>query len=119
MATKYRSRCVANNCIQLCAKADTLVVGRLRVEGVQRIWLVAPAASDRRAFGFYRALRWRPSGERREGDSEVMEYPPEEYSYNLKAALVAAFVFLAAAQTLMSLIAALFFGADKPQGADA
>jgi hypothetical protein len=36
-----------------------------------------------------------------------------------KAALVAAFVFLVAAQTLTSLIAALFFGADKTQGADA
>jgi hypothetical protein len=37
----------------------------------------------------------------------------------LKAALVAAFAFLVAAQTLMSLIAALFFGADMNQGADA
>src|SRR5580692_5247651 len=36
----------------------------------------------------------------------------------LKAALVAAFVFPAAAQTLTSLIAALFFCADINQGAD-
>jgi ribosomal protein S18 acetylase RimI-like enzyme len=55
----------------------SLVVGRLRAEGVQRIWLVAPAASDRRAFGFYRAMGWRPTGEQREGDSDVLEFPPE------------------------------------------
>jgi len=58
-------------------KLLSLVVGRLRAEGVRRIWLVAPAASDRRAFGCYRALGWRPTGEKREGDSEVMEFPPE------------------------------------------
>jgi ribosomal protein S18 acetylase RimI-like enzyme len=50
-----------------------LVVGRLRAEGVQRIWLVAPAAPGLHAFGFYRALGWRPTGEKREGDSEVLE----------------------------------------------
>ena len=36
----------------------------------------------------------------------------EGYSCGIKAALVAAVVFLVAAQTLTSLIAALFFGAD-------
>lgn len=58
-------------------KLLSLVVGRLRAEKVRRIWLVAPAASDRRAFGFYWALGWQATGERREGDSEVLEFPPE------------------------------------------
>jgi ribosomal protein S18 acetylase RimI-like enzyme len=58
-------------------KLLSLVVGRLRADGVQRIWLVAPAAPIVRAFGFYRALGWRPTGEQREGDSEVLELPPE------------------------------------------
>src|SRR5271170_2756415 len=49
------------------------VVGWLRAEGVQRIWLVAPAAPALRAFGFYRALGWRPTGEKRDGVSEVLE----------------------------------------------
>jgi len=43
----------------------------------------------------------------------------EQASVSFKAALFAAFSFLVAAQTLTSLIAALFFGADKTQGADA
>jgi ribosomal protein S18 acetylase RimI-like enzyme len=58
-------------------KLLSLVVGRLRAEVVQRIWLVAPAGPALRAFGFYRALGWRPTGERREGGSEVLEFPPE------------------------------------------
>jgi ribosomal protein S18 acetylase RimI-like enzyme len=58
-------------------KLLSLVVGRLRAEGVQRIWLVAPVAPALRAFGFYRALGWRSTGEQREGDSEVLELPPE------------------------------------------
>lgn len=55
----------------------SLVVRRLRAEGVQRVWLVAPAAPALRAFGFYRALGWRSTGEPREADSEVLELPPE------------------------------------------
>ena len=58
-------------------KLLSLVIGRLRAEKVRRIWLVAPAASDRRAYGFYRALGWQPTGERREGDGEVLEFPHE------------------------------------------
>jgi ribosomal protein S18 acetylase RimI-like enzyme len=58
-------------------KLLSLVVARLRAEGAQRIWLVAPATPVLRAFGFYRALGWRPTGERREGDSEVLELPSE------------------------------------------
>jgi ribosomal protein S18 acetylase RimI-like enzyme len=58
-------------------KLLSLVVGRLRTEGVQRIWLIAPAAPAQRAFGLYLALGWRPTGEQREGDSGVLELPPE------------------------------------------
>jgi ribosomal protein S18 acetylase RimI-like enzyme len=55
----------------------SLVVGRLRAAGIQRIWLVAPAAPAQRAFGFYRALGWQPTGEKRGGDIEVLKLPPE------------------------------------------
>jgi ribosomal protein S18 acetylase RimI-like enzyme len=58
-------------------KLVSLVVRRLRAEGVQRVWLVAPVAPALRAFGFYRALGWRSTGEQREADSEVLELPPE------------------------------------------
>jgi ribosomal protein S18 acetylase RimI-like enzyme len=58
-------------------KLLSLVVGRLRAEGAERIWLVAPADPAQRAFGFYRTLGWRPTGEPREGDSEVLELPVE------------------------------------------
>jgi ribosomal protein S18 acetylase RimI-like enzyme len=58
-------------------KLISLAVDRLRAEGAQKIWLVAPSAPSLRAFGFYRALGWRPTGEQREGDSEVLELPSE------------------------------------------
>jgi ribosomal protein S18 acetylase RimI-like enzyme len=64
-------------CQGIGRKLLSLVVARLRAEGAQRIWLVAPATPILRAFGFYRALGWRPTGEQREGDSEVLELPPE------------------------------------------
>jgi ribosomal protein S18 acetylase RimI-like enzyme len=58
-------------------KVLLLVVTRLRAEGARRIWLVAPSNPTHRAFGFYRALGWRPVGEAREGDTEVLELAPE------------------------------------------
>jgi ribosomal protein S18 acetylase RimI-like enzyme len=57
-------------------KLLSLVVSWLRAEDAQRIWLVAPSNPSSRAFGFYRALGWRATGEMREGDSEVLELPP-------------------------------------------
>jgi ribosomal protein S18 acetylase RimI-like enzyme len=40
------------------------VVSRLRDAGAQRLWLAAAADPAVRAHGFYRALGWRPTGER-------------------------------------------------------
>jgi hypothetical protein len=57
------------------SRALSLVVDRLRAEGVQRIWLVAPADPALRAFGFYRALGWQPTAEQLESGNEVLELP--------------------------------------------
>ena len=53
----------------------SLVVDWLRAQGADRIWLAAPADRSLRAHGFYRALGWRPSGERNEDGSEILELP--------------------------------------------
>lgn len=56
----------------------SLVVGWLRSAGVKRIWLVAPSDPATRAYGFYRALGWRPTGERAADGDDILEFPTEE-----------------------------------------
>lgn len=51
----------------------SLVVDWLRAEGATRIWLDAPSDPSRRAYGFYRALGWQPSGEHVIPDHEILE----------------------------------------------
>jgi len=56
----------------------SLVVDWLRAAGVKRIWLDAPADTALPAHGFYRALGWRPTGDRSESGSfstEILELP--------------------------------------------
>lgn len=53
----------------------SLIVSWLRAEGVQRIWLAAPSDRQLRAFGFYRALGWRPTGVHVNSGNEVLELP--------------------------------------------
>ena len=55
-----------------------LIVAWLRASGAQRIWLVAPSDPTLRAFGFYRALGWRPSGEQLGEGNEVLELSPND-----------------------------------------
>lgn len=50
----------------------SLVVGWLQAEGVKRIWLVASSDPSQRAFGFYRELGWRPTGELVTNSSEIL-----------------------------------------------
>lgn len=47
-------------------------VDELRSEGVSRIWLAASADPRGRAYGFYRALGWEPSGERTASGDEIL-----------------------------------------------
>jgi GNAT superfamily N-acetyltransferase len=51
----------------------SLVVDWLRAEGAGRIWLDAPTDPSRRAYGFYRALGWQPSGEHLAQGHEILE----------------------------------------------
>jgi len=53
----------------------TIVVDWLRSQGARRIWLSAPADPSLRAYGFYRALGWQPTGAKNEDGTEVLELP--------------------------------------------
>jgi ribosomal protein S18 acetylase RimI-like enzyme len=56
----------------------SLVVERLRAAGAKRIWLDAPSIPASPAYAFYRALGWRPTGERTGDDTypgEILELP--------------------------------------------
>ena len=54
-------------------KLLSLVVDCLRTTGAKRIWLSAPADPALRAYGFYRAVGWVPTGERSGDRSEILE----------------------------------------------
>jgi ribosomal protein S18 acetylase RimI-like enzyme len=62
------------------AKLLFIVVGWLRAEGTRRLWLVAPCNPTLRAFGFYRALGWRPTGEFINDANEILELPADSDS---------------------------------------
>jgi ribosomal protein S18 acetylase RimI-like enzyme len=49
------------------------VVTRLRKAGSPRLWLAAAADPTVRAYGFYRALGWRATGERTANGDEILE----------------------------------------------
>jgi ribosomal protein S18 acetylase RimI-like enzyme len=49
------------------------VVEALRAAGCTRIWLAASATPTVRSYGFYRALGWRPNGERTEIGDDILE----------------------------------------------
>jgi ribosomal protein S18 acetylase RimI-like enzyme len=51
------------------------VVQRLQRTAVARVWLAAAADPTVRAHGFYRALGWRPTGERIDNGDEILELP--------------------------------------------
>jgi GNAT superfamily N-acetyltransferase len=53
----------------------TLVVDWLRAEGATRIWLAATSDPSHRAYGFYRALGWQPSGSHLAHGDEILELP--------------------------------------------
>ena len=53
----------------------SLVVDSLRASGVKRVWLAAPSDPTLRAYGFYRAVGWVPTGARTEDGSEILELP--------------------------------------------
>jgi ribosomal protein S18 acetylase RimI-like enzyme len=55
------------------------IVDLLRSEGAQRIWLAAPCDSTLPAHRFYRALGWRPTGERLASGDEILEFPVAAY----------------------------------------
>jgi ribosomal protein S18 acetylase RimI-like enzyme len=42
--------------------------------GCRRLWLSAAADPATRAHGFYRALGWRPTGDRNAAGDEILEY---------------------------------------------
>jgi len=51
----------------------SLVVNALRVAGANRIWVEAPSDPQVPAYRFYRALGWRPTGERAPDGSDILE----------------------------------------------
>jgi len=56
-------------------KLLALTTASLRGAGAKRIWLAATSDPVARAHGFYRALGWRPTGERTQNDEEILELP--------------------------------------------
>ena len=54
-------------------KLLSLVVNELRVAGANRIWVEAPSDPIMPAYRFYRALGWRPTGERTPDGSDILE----------------------------------------------
>ncbi len=54
-------------------KLLSLVVDALRSAGANRIWLAAPSDPKMRAYGFYRAVGWAPTGERTSDGSDILE----------------------------------------------
>jgi ribosomal protein S18 acetylase RimI-like enzyme len=54
-------------------KLLSLVVDALQASGANRIWLAAPSDPALRAYGFYRAVGWVPTGERTGDGSEILE----------------------------------------------
>jgi ribosomal protein S18 acetylase RimI-like enzyme len=56
-------------------KLLALTTASLRAAGAKRIWLAATSDPVARAHGFYRALGWRPTGERTQNGEEILELP--------------------------------------------
>ncbi len=56
-------------------KLLALTVESLRAAGAKRIWLAATSDPTARAHGFYRAVGWRPTGERTKTGEEILELP--------------------------------------------
>lgn len=56
----------------------SLATDWLRFAGVERIWLAAPSDPATRAYGFFRALGWRPTGEPAVNGNEILECPKQE-----------------------------------------
>lgn len=57
----------------IAARLLSMVVDRLRTEGARRIWLASPPDPALRAYGFYRAQGWVPTGEKTSDGSEILE----------------------------------------------
>ena len=58
-------------------KLLSLTVASLRSVGATRIWLAATPDPTARAYGFYRAVGWRPTGERTATGEEILELPAD------------------------------------------
>ena len=58
-------------------KLLALTASSLRTAGVKRIWVAAISDPAVRAHGFYRALGWRPTGERTQNGEEILELPTD------------------------------------------
>jgi ribosomal protein S18 acetylase RimI-like enzyme len=56
----------------------SLAIGWLRSVAVARIWLLAPSDPATRAYGFFRALGWRPTGEPAVNGDEILEFPTQD-----------------------------------------
>jgi len=52
------------------------VIAALRHAGCQRVWLAASSDPRVRSHGFYRALGWRPTGEKLANGDELLEWQP-------------------------------------------
>jgi ribosomal protein S18 acetylase RimI-like enzyme len=52
----------------------------LRASGCERVWLATNPDPSGRAFGFYRAQGWRPTGERQENGDEILVLVPQASS---------------------------------------
>ena len=62
----------------------TLVQGWLFASGRRQIWLVTEKNPNFRAYGFYQALGWRPTGEVIDGDEKfVLSAPGPGWGCNL------------------------------------
>jgi ribosomal protein S18 acetylase RimI-like enzyme len=56
-------------------KLLSLVVEKIQAAHTKRIWLAAPSDPTLRAYGFYRAVGWTPTGQRTADGSDILELP--------------------------------------------
>jgi ribosomal protein S18 acetylase RimI-like enzyme len=67
----------AHQALGIGRKLLSLVVDALRAAGVSRVWLAAPSDPTSRAYGFYRAIGWVPTGVRPNDGLEILELHSE------------------------------------------
>jgi len=71
----FRSRSIPTTKVDASASGFSQLGDSLRAAGAKRIWVAAPSDTALRAYGFYRAVGWRPTGQWNVYGDEILELP--------------------------------------------